>query len=103
MSVDPRQGLERLRALAYSGELDALCQRWGIALLSVFGSTTRSEGELASELAPSVGLRNVLIRQYVALDPSIVIQSVPLALVCYRQYLAAVAAFLLRRRTLPLT
>jgi len=36
-----------LRALASSGELDALCQRWGIAVLSVFGSTTRSEGEPA--------------------------------------------------------
>jgi len=50
--------------------------------------------ELAAELAPSVGLHNVLTHQYVALDPGVV-RSVPLALVSYRRYPAAVAAFLL--------
>ena len=47
MSVDPREGLERLRRLARSGELDALCERRGIVLLSVFGSATRPEGQPA--------------------------------------------------------
>lgn len=51
--------------------------------------------ELANELAPSVGLRNVLTHQYVALDPAIVVRSVPLALTSYRRYLGAVAQFLL--------
>jgi hypothetical protein len=39
----PSEGLERLRAAAGSGELRALCQRWHVNLLTVFGSTGRGE------------------------------------------------------------
>lgn len=39
----PAQGLARLRAAAESGELDALCARHGIRILTVFGSTSRGE------------------------------------------------------------
>ena len=41
--VTPREGLERLRAAAASGELRALCQRWHVNLLTVFGSAGRDE------------------------------------------------------------
>jgi predicted nucleotidyltransferase len=41
--VTPREGLERLRAAAASGELRALCQRWHVNLLTVFGSVGRDE------------------------------------------------------------
>ena len=54
------------------------------------------DGELAGELAPSVGLRNLLTHQDVALDPAVVVRGIPLALVSYRRYLAAVAALILR-------
>lgn len=37
----PREGLARLEAAADSGELDALCTRHALALLTVFGSATR--------------------------------------------------------------
>ena len=39
----PSEGLERLRAAAKSGELRALCQRWHVDLLTVFGSAGRGE------------------------------------------------------------
>ena len=39
--VDPQQALERLRAAAASGELDAICERWGVRVLGAFGSTPR--------------------------------------------------------------
>ncbi|MBV9140850.1 MAG: nucleotidyltransferase domain-containing protein [Pseudonocardiales bacterium] len=39
----PSEGLERLRAAARSGELRALCQRWHVNLLAVFGSAGRGE------------------------------------------------------------
>ena len=41
--VTPREGLERLRAAAASGELSALCQWWHVGLLTVFGSAGRDE------------------------------------------------------------
>ncbi|HZA17578.1 MAG TPA: nucleotidyltransferase domain-containing protein [Pseudonocardiaceae bacterium] len=41
--VTPREGLERLRAAAASGELSALCQRSHVNLLTVFGSAGRGE------------------------------------------------------------
>jgi predicted nucleotidyltransferase len=41
----PREGLERLRAAAKSGELRALCQRWHVDLLTVFGSAGRGESD----------------------------------------------------------
>jgi len=39
----PAQGLARLRAAAADGRLDALCQRHGVHLLTVFGSAARDE------------------------------------------------------------
>ena len=43
--VTPREGLERLRAAAASGELSALCQRSHVNLLTVFGSVGRGEAD----------------------------------------------------------
>lgn len=54
------------------------------------------DAPLAADLAPSVGLRNVLTHEYVSVDPSIVVRSIPLALVSYRRYVASVAAYLVR-------
>ena len=42
MVTDHRQALVRLRVAAASGELGALCRRYGLALLVVFGSVLRS-------------------------------------------------------------
>lgn len=39
----PGEGLARLRTAAGSGELDALCVRHGVRILTVFGSTARGE------------------------------------------------------------
>jgi len=39
----PRDGLARLRAAARSGELDALCARHRVRVLTVFGSAARGE------------------------------------------------------------
>lgn len=39
----PAEGLARLRAAAASGELDTLCARHGVRLLTVFGSAGRDE------------------------------------------------------------
>lgn len=39
----PAEGLARLRAAAESGELDALCARHSIRVLTVFGSAERME------------------------------------------------------------
>ncbi len=39
----PAEGLARLRAAAVSGELDSLCERHGVRILTVFGSAARSE------------------------------------------------------------
>lgn len=41
--LSPAQGLARLRSAAGSGELDALCARHRIRVLTVFGSTARGE------------------------------------------------------------
>lgn len=41
--VAPAEGLARLRAAAASGELDALCERHGVRVLTVFGSVARGE------------------------------------------------------------
>jgi predicted nucleotidyltransferase len=42
-SRGPRDGLARLQEQAADGRLDTLCERNGIAVLTVFGSTTRSD------------------------------------------------------------
>lgn len=39
----PADGLARLRAAAATGELDALCERHGVRVLTVFGSAARGE------------------------------------------------------------
>ncbi len=39
----PAEGLARLRTAAASGELDALCARHGLRVLTVFGSAARAE------------------------------------------------------------
>jgi hypothetical protein len=43
--VTPLEGLERLRVAASSGDLGALCRRYRISLLTVFGSVGRGEPE----------------------------------------------------------
>lgn len=50
--------------------------------------------KLASELGPSVGLRNVLTHEYVEVELEIVARSIDLALDGYRQYVNEVARFL---------
>lgn len=52
--------------------------------------------ELAERLAPSVGLRNILIRDYTDTDLAILVASVPRALTDYRDYVSTVAQFLSR-------
>lgn len=52
--------------------------------------------ELARQLRPSVGLRNVLVHDYLAVDQSIVASSVTLAEQCYGEYTRQVAAYLAR-------
>lgn len=54
--------------------------------------------KLASELAPSVGLRNVLTHEYVEVELEIVARSIRLALDGYRRYLNEIARFLSERR-----
>ncbi|KAA2261908.1 DUF86 domain-containing protein [Solihabitans fulvus] len=51
--------------------------------------------DLAQELAPSAGLRNVLTHEYVTIDLSIVARAVPLAHTGFRQYVVEVARYLL--------
>lgn len=50
--------------------------------------------ELAAELAPSAGLRNVLTHEYVTVDLRLVARAVPVADAAYRQYVADVARYL---------
>jgi uncharacterized protein YutE (UPF0331/DUF86 family) len=50
--------------------------------------------ELAEELAPSAGLRNILTHEYVAVDLSIVAAAVPRARAGFAEYVRAVARFL---------
>lgn len=40
--TSPLHGLRRLRAAADSGELEALCRRHGVSVLTVFGSAVRN-------------------------------------------------------------
>jgi uncharacterized protein YutE (UPF0331/DUF86 family) len=52
--------------------------------------------ELADELGPSAGLRNVLIHEYVAVDLVLVARAAVLAREGFRRYLTEVARFLQR-------
>lgn len=53
--------------------------------------------ELATRLAPSAGLRNVLVHEYVAVDQQRVVQGVGRARVDFREYVREVAGFLRSR------
>lgn len=53
--------------------------------------------ELASQIAPSAGLRNVLVHEYDKVDPSLVYQSMGDALTQYSQYTGAIIQFVDRR------
>lgn len=53
--------------------------------------------ELAAELAPSAGLRNVLIHEYAAIDAERVVSAIPPATRGFRAYVACVARFLAER------
>ena len=62
-----------------------------------FGMAARAGAiseELAAELAPSAGLRNVLTHEYVAVDLTLVAQAVPLARNGFRRYVTEVARFI---------
>jgi len=54
--------------------------------------------ELAGELAPSAGLRNVLTHEYVAVDLVLVARAVTLAREGYGRYVTELARFLQRER-----
>ncbi|THV28054.1 type VII toxin-antitoxin system HepT family RNase toxin [Glycomyces paridis] len=49
--------------------------------------------ELAADLGPSTGLRNVLIHEYLETDPEILAAAIPMTLNGYREYIRAVARF----------
>jgi uncharacterized protein YutE (UPF0331/DUF86 family) len=55
--------------------------------------------QLASELRPSVGMRNVLVHGYLEADRSLVAAAVPLALAQYGEYVRQVARFVQERAT----
>ena len=54
--------------------------------------------DLADKLAPSIGLRNVLIHGYMDLDIDRLIQAISIALDQYGQYVEQVARWLLQRQ-----
>jgi uncharacterized protein YutE (UPF0331/DUF86 family) len=56
------------------------------------------DADLAAELAPSVGLRNVIVHAYVDLDVARMMEAVPLAAGQYSRYVEQVARWL---RALP--
>lgn len=52
--------------------------------------------QLHDDLLPSVGMRNVLVHEYLEVDLRKVEAAVPLALSCYRRYVQQVAEFVSR-------
>jgi uncharacterized protein YutE (UPF0331/DUF86 family) len=52
--------------------------------------------QLRDDLLPTVGLRNVLVHEYLEIDLRKVVLAVPLALSCYRRYVQQVAEFVSR-------
>lgn len=48
---------------------------------------------LGGELAPSVGMRNVIVHEYATVDLGIVAAAVPVAMSLYRRYVTAVAGY----------
>ncbi len=57
------------------------------------------DAELAAHLRPSVGMRNVLVHDYLAVDQDLVAGAVPLAVEQYGEYVRQVAAFVRERAT----
>ncbi len=55
------------------------------------------EMAMAVQLKPSVGMRNVIVHEYVRLDLALVAAVVPEAIDAYRAYVTAVARFLVDR------
>ncbi|HSK22156.1 MAG TPA: HepT-like ribonuclease domain-containing protein [Egicoccus sp.] len=53
------------------------------------------DGELAEQLKPSVGMRNVIVHEYVSLDLDLVAAAVPLAVDGYRRFVTTVARHLI--------
>lgn len=66
------------------------------ALAADAGMITR---ELAAALKPSVGMRNVLVHDYLATDQHLVAAAVPLAVAQYGEYVRQVARFAADRAT----
>ncbi|MBA2473060.1 MAG: hypothetical protein DLM61_01470 [Pseudonocardiales bacterium] len=52
--------------------------------------------QLRDDLLPSIGMRNILVHEYLEIDLQKVVTAVPLALSCYRRYVQQVAAFAIR-------
>lgn len=52
--------------------------------------------QLRDDLLPSVGMRNILVHEYLEIDLQKVAMAVPLALSCYRRYVQQVAEFVSR-------
>lgn len=61
------------------------------------GEAGAIDTELAERLAPSVGMRNVIIHEYERLDLERLAAAVPLALEDYREYVRHVARFVLEQ------
>ncbi|GAB2672223.1 type VII toxin-antitoxin system HepT family RNase toxin [Thalassiella azotivora] len=56
------------------------------------------DADLAAELKPSVGLRNVVVHEYLDVDVRILAAAVPLARSSYGRYLTSVADWLAQRQ-----
>jgi len=52
--------------------------------------------QLRDDLLPSIGMRNLLVHEYLEIDLARVAAAVPLALSCYRRYVQQVASFVSR-------
>ncbi|MCA1673513.1 MAG: DUF86 domain-containing protein [Actinobacteria bacterium] len=52
--------------------------------------------QLRDDLLPSVGMRNILVHEYLEIDLRKVAAAIPLALGCYRRYVQQVAEFVSR-------
>lgn len=52
--------------------------------------------QLHDDLLPSVGMRNILVHEYIEIDLRRVEKAIPLALSCYRRYVQQVAEFVSR-------
>lgn len=52
--------------------------------------------QLRDDLLPSVGMRNILVHEYLEIDLRKVVMAVPVTLNCYRRYVQQVAQFVSR-------